>query len=156
MPQHDDFSDLDELQPAWVEADDTIGMDVPDGTYQARIDKIELARIKSGQHEGKPTLHWELIIIGPTHEGRRLFDNQNILDNNLSFIKSRLAVLDLHPEKLGDLRKPSFREKALDLCVEVHQVTKPSKKDGKEYTNLYFRKLLDIEADTTPDQGRGF
>ena len=38
----DNFDDLDDLQPDWIDADDSLGGNVPDGVYQARIEKLAL------------------------------------------------------------------------------------------------------------------
>ena len=167
MPEyHDnDFSDLDELQPDWVTADEDMDADVPDGIYQVQIDKIELTHVKGeGPYFGKPMLCWTLKILGPHHIDRLMFDNQlihnigddpaKVIARQLGFVKSRLNMLGHVPEKLSDLADDHVLERYLDLVVEIQQKT--TEKKGKTFVNIRFRKLLELDGSTTPDEGRGF
>ncbi|MBW2093311.1 MAG: DUF669 domain-containing protein [Deltaproteobacteria bacterium] len=158
MPEYDDFSDLDDLQPDWVNADDDLNSPIPDGLYQMRVASMELTRTKNTQ---KPMVKWGLEVIGPTHEGRKVFDNQVIHGDDaetkklqLSFIKSRLKLCGCEPQKLGDLREPHVREQVLDVEVEVKKRT--TVKGENEYVNYTFLRRLELDASNSPEEGRGF
>jgi len=155
MP-NDNFEDLDDLQPDWLDADDNMGASVPDGIYQVRINKLSLTRT---QQVGLPMVAWEMEVIGPQHEGRKMFDNQVIRGDtkderlrSLGFVKSRLKMLGDVPANLKDLADENVRMQYLDKTVEVQQKT--TVKADKEYTNIYFRKLLELNGSS--ETGRGF
>ena len=63
-------ADLAEFDEIYKNAD--VGDDefepVPDGKYQAVVDRVELTRTSKGD----PMLKWTLRILGPTHAGRPL------------------------------------------------------------------------------------
>ena len=123
MPERDTFDDLDDLQPEWVEADDDLGLPVPDGIYQVEVTRVELTRT---QQTRQPMVSWEFEIIGPTHQGRKMFDNQVIRGEthedrlkSLSYVKSRLNMLGYVPDNLRDLADDNVRAELLGRCVEV-------------------------------------
>lgn len=158
MSEYDDFSDLNELEPAWVSAPEDPNEPIPDGTYQVRIERFELTRTKK---TNVPMINWVFEVLGPTCEGRKLFDHQVIHGKDadekrrrLSFVKQRLHVLGCVPEKLGDLADENFRALLIDRCVELTVKTKESGDNVQQ--NIYFRKALEL-SDVSPKMtGRGF
>jgi hypothetical protein len=142
----DEF-DLAGLDDAYVDAPDEDGFDaIPDGTYQAVIDRVELKRSKTS---GRKMLEWELKILGPSHAGRKVW-KYTLLETpeNVAWAKKDFRRVGLHLEKLSDL--PSRLEELLDLRVEI------TKKTRGEYEDIYFRKRLSGEGDDGDRAGRVF
>ena len=112
---------------------------VPNGRYQAKIDKIYLSRAESS---GDIMLKWELLIISGKYEGRRLFRNNMIATpDNLSWLKTDLKTIGIILEKTSDL--PNRLEEFLDIVVQVS--VRNRKEDDKEFMNVYLNKKLNIE-----------
>ena len=74
---------------------------IPDGSYQAAIDKAELTRSKSGKAMLKTTLK----IVGPSNAGRLIW-RYNLFEtaDNIKFLKADLARCGMTLDHLGDLR----------------------------------------------------
>jgi len=100
--------------------------EVPHGTYEVKIEKLELGESKSS---GNPMLVcWMKILDGP-YKGQRLFYNQTLhvgfgMHKANEFLRSLDSGLDIHFE--------SFKQ-YYDLLLDVHEAI-----DGKlEYAVEY-------------------
>jgi len=121
----------DEYENAPVEERDFDN--VPDGKYQAVVDRVELTTAKSTD---KPMLKWTLKIIAPHHVGRLLWRNNMIASpENIKWLKTDLHTCGLTIKKLSKL--PDNLEKLLDTKIEV---TVRTRGDSQ---NIYFNRLID-------------
>lgn len=113
--------------------------EVPDGKYQARINKAQLAESNAGD----PMIKWDLVIISGPQEGRHIFKNAVITRKSMPFVKGDLTKLGLQLKRISDL--PLHLSEALDKKLEVTVRTKG------EYCNCYFNRLLSIPGGATAD-----
>lgn len=119
--------DLDDLDDDYVKAPiEERGADVPDGTYEARIDSAILKFSKTQ----KRMLTWELVITDGAYKGRRLFRN-NMLESpeNLKWLKTDLHSCGLTLERL------TLLEANLPRLIGV--VLKVTAKTKGENQNVY-------------------
>lgn len=106
---------------------------VPDGKYEALVDKVELVSTK----DGKPRFVWHLKITAPTQEGRFVFrSNLFATPDNLKWLKTDLHTAGLDLDKLSDL--PTRMGELLDTVVAITVKTAP---DGQNQ-NVYINKRL--------------
>jgi hypothetical protein len=140
----DDFStdlaqfdeEFDQIEPAEKKEFDP----VPNGRYQAKIDKVYLSRSKTS---GNAMLKWELIVISGQHQGRRLFRNNMLATKeNIKWLKADLTTVGIVLEKTSDLlnRLNEF----LDIVVEVS--VRNRQEGDKEFQNVYLNKKLDMDV----------
>lgn len=109
---------------------------VPDGTYQARVEAVELTRTQ----KGNPKLKWTLEIVGPTHQGRLLWrHNQLGSDENVRWLKKDLWACDVKLERTSEL--PANMGRLLDIHLEV------VKKTRGEYDSVYINKRIRTPED---------
>ena len=142
----DEF-DLAGLDDAYVDAPDEDGFDaIPDGQYEAVIDRVELKRSKAS---GRKMLEWEMRITGPTHEGRKVW-RYTLLETpeNVAWAKKDFRRVGLQLDKLSDL--PSRLDELLDVRVSIR------KKTRGEFEDIYFQKRLGGEGDNGDRAGRVF
>jgi hypothetical protein len=134
-----DLSEFDE-EYASAEVEERSFEAIPDGKFQAQIDRIELTHSKTS---GNPMLKWALKILGPTHEGRLLWRN-NVMASaeNVKWLKGDLHICGLELEKLSDL--PDNLEKLLDVKLEI---TKRTRGDNE---NIYLNRR--IMTDDIPEE----
>lgn len=106
---------------------------VPDGTYQARIDKVY---IEPNQARTMPVLKWEFVVLAGEHEGSRVkkFSGLPKDPEILGWVKGDLAKCGLKLERFSHL--PARLKELLDIPVEIYVQTKPDK-DGKPRQNVY-------------------
>ena len=114
------------------------GSSVPDGHYQANVEKVEIATSKAGNK----MLKWGLRIIGPSSAGRMLF-RHNIMatPENIKWLKNDLHTAGLDLDKLSDL--PANLNKLLDVKLEI------TKKTKGENENVYIDRRVVIEDAAT-------
>lgn len=106
--------------------------DVPDGKYQVKVEKVELARAQSS---GNPMLKWMLKILGPKCAGRMLWRNSVMASKeNLKWLKTDLHTCGVDIGKLSDL--PARLGDLLDITLEVTKRTKG------ENENIYFNRRV--------------
>lgn len=106
--------------------------DVPDGKYQVKVEKVELAKAQSS---GNPMLKWTLKILGPRCTGRLLWRNSVMASKeNLKWLKTDLHTCGVDIEKLSEL--PSRLGDLLDVTLEVTKRTKG------ESENIYFNRRV--------------
>jgi len=114
-------TDLAALDDAFerADADDDAFESVPDGRYQAVVDRIELVRTQNGD----PMLKWTLRILGPTHANRLLW-RYNVLssDENVKWLKKDLLRCGVQLTRLSEL--PANLERLLDLRLDINKKTK--------------------------------
>lgn len=113
--------------------------EVPDGRYQVRVQRVELAT----SQKGDPLLKWDLLVIAGPSEGRHIFKNSVITHASLPFVKGDLQTLGVRLAKFSDL--PDHLDALLDQTLEVTKRTKG------EYANVYFNRRLNV-----PDPGPAF
>ncbi|MBI5787822.1 MAG: DUF669 domain-containing protein [Candidatus Schekmanbacteria bacterium] len=151
MTEHDDFTEdlskfddeYDHIAPAEKKEFDQ----VPNGRYQAKIDKVHLERAKSTK---ATMLKWELVIISGQYQNRRLFRNNMLATKeNISWLKTDLATAGVVLVKNSDL--PKRLNELLDVVLEVS--VRNRKEGDKEYQNVYLNKKLDIEMPEKFKQG---
>lgn len=88
---------------------------VPDGDYQVAVERVELTTARSS---GNPMLKWELRILAPSAQGRRLWRHNMIVSpDNLRWLKTDLHLCGLDLEKLSDL--PQNLDRLLDVKLDV-------------------------------------
>jgi len=108
--------------------------DVPDGKYQVKVEKVELARTQNGD----PMLKWQLRVLGPQHRGRMMFRNNVMASKeNIKFLKADLLTCGLELGKLSDL--PNRLNDLLDVAMEV------TKRTRGEYSNVYINKRIVLD-----------
>lgn len=160
---HDDRDhrpvDLSEFEDAFQAAPDpdpdggTDRTPVPDGQYQAVVDRVEIKETRNGD----PRLAWTLRIVAGPKSGRLLFrGNMLVTPDNWKWLKVDLArcgveplrrASDLHA-RLGDL---------LDRILEVKVQTRPGR-DGKPNQNIWINGLVSAGDDSArggPTDGFG-
>ncbi len=129
-----DLSDLESSYDS-AEAPESNFTEVPNGRYQAKVEKAYLGLSQSG----KRMLKWQFRIISGQYANRMLFKN-NMLETpeNMGYLKADLercgvtlgSIKEL-PARLGDL---------LDVCVEVNV-----KKVGENPANVYIDKQIAVD-----------
>ncbi len=109
--------------------------DVPDGKYQAIVEKVELTRAQSS---GNMMLKWTLKILGPRLAGRLLWRNSVMASKeNLKWLKTDLHTCGVEIEKLSDL--PARLGDLLDVTLEITKRTKG------ENENIYFNRKIVVD-----------
>lgn len=114
--------------------------DVPDGQYQARIEKMELTRSKKSN---EPMIKWTLRIIGPTHQNRLLWRYTVIKNDRLGYIKKDLYTCGVELSKFSDL--PKHFDRMLDTMLDI-----TVQKRG-EFQNIYLNRRV-VTQDQSPGQ----
>lgn len=112
--------------------------DVPDGKYQVRIDKIELAKT---QQQQLPMIKYDLIVIAGELTGRHIFKNAVITLKSLPYIKGDFVTLEFQLAKLSD-----FESRMSELLDKQLEITKKTK---GENSNTYFNKLIKTPSGDT-------
>jgi hypothetical protein len=135
--EHEDI-DLSQFDDDYesAEVEDREFEPVPDGKYQVKVDRVEIARAKSS---GNPMLKWTLKILAPTHAGRLLWRNNVMASKeNIKWLKNDLHVCGLELDKLSEL--PERLDALLDLTLEV------TKRTRGENENIYLNRRIEIDA----------
>ena len=116
--------------------------DVPDGKYQVKVEKVEMARTQSDA----PMLKWQLRVLGPQNRGRMLFRNNVVASKeNIKFLKADLLTCGLELAKLSDL--PNRLPELLDVGLEI------TKRTRGEYSNVYFNRRIVLDDPDGEYQG---
>ncbi len=134
-------TDLAEFDEVFTESEETFES-VPDGKYQAVVERVELVRTAKGD----PMLKWTLRISGPTHEDRLIWRNNVMASaDNIAWLKKDLYACGLKLAKLSEL--PANLERLLDIHLEVTKRTKG------DFESIYINKRIrtaDEEAPAEP------
>jgi Protein of unknown function (DUF669) len=136
----DEF-DLGALDSAYHDAPDD-DAPIPDGSYKARVERVELRRSKSSD---KPMLEWTLVLLDSKYAGRKVWKYNVLEEDHLSRAKSDLKRVGLVLEKLSDL--PSRLNDLLDVTVEISVKTKG------DFPNVNFRRSQGNTASSTGGTG---
>ncbi len=111
--------------------------EVPDGTYQAQVDKVEIVKAKSS---GNTMLRWHLRIIAPEYIGRKLFKNHVFTPACLRFIKQDLGLCGFDHAHFKDL--PNHLGELLDLQLEVVKRSQERGEHGRDGYSVYFNRFI--------------
>lgn len=104
---------------------------IPDGRYEAIVERVELGRSKKGQH----LLKWQLRVTGPCHAGRKLW-HTNVIETrqNLAYLKGDLEMCGLHLRDLKEL--PRRLGELLDVQLDI------AKRTREGFENVFFNRRL--------------
>ncbi|MHB9131166.1 MAG: DUF669 domain-containing protein [Armatimonadota bacterium] len=113
--------------------------EVPNGRYQAYVDKAYLTRSKANNL----MLKWELVIIAGPYKRRRLFkQNLMVTAENLRWLKADLQTAGLTLTKLSELH-----DRIGDLLDVVLELNVRNKGTGEDrWMDLYLNKRVEIEV----------
>lgn len=117
--------DLSALEEAFARARQD--RSIPDGSYRARVLRVELTR---AQTSARPLIKWTLRILGPTRSGRHLWRNLVLSPETQPWLLRDLDLCGLRIDCLADL-PPRLGELAgleLDVRVRTHN----------RYLDVYF------------------
>jgi hypothetical protein len=129
-PFPDDL-DLSHLDDAFGRARVAARERIPDGTYEAQVELVELGR---APRSGDPMLSWTLTLLSPSAHGRRLWRHLVLAPTNLAWLKRDLEICGLRLDKLSDLPRH------LDALHGVR--LKIAKRARGAYHNVYFLRRL--------------
>jgi hypothetical protein len=109
--------------------------DLPDGTYQMRVEEVRFGESKKTQ---RPQLVWTLAVVAPAaHANRKHWHYRGIADDNgIEWMKKELANagMDVHGMDVRDI--PDHLEDILDNIIEVQIRTRG------EYRNTYINRVV--------------
>jgi len=113
---------------------------LPDGNYQAKVDRAVVAPSKRSDRD-MLTITWS--IIGPTHAGRLVWD-RTLLDrpDGWPFLKAMLLKMGINLSQLSEL--PAACHLMLDRYAEIYI------KQAGEFTNVYVNKQLEVATTDAP------
>ena len=123
-------SDFSSLEGAFADAPDEAEFaNVPDGKYQARVERVNLMR---GRTSNKKMLEWDLVITDGEYEGRHTW-KYTLLEEpeHMKFAKRDLLCCGLKLERISDL--PQHLEELLNVTIPVTLKTKG------DFQSVYFR-----------------
>jgi len=137
--------DLSDRDKAFDEADpETSSFEpLPDGTYQVKVDAVELVRAKT---TGNRMLKWTLKVISYPHEGRLIWKYNGFEDEKLGWLKGDLGICGLTLDRLSEL--PRRLRELLDIPLEVR--VRNTTKNGQDYSNCYFNKRIQFNGEDVP------
>jgi hypothetical protein len=125
--------------------------ELPDGRYQVRIERVEL---KESKNQKLPMLEWEFVVVDGKYEGRHEWKYNLIVPDRLKWLKQDLFSAGLELEELHKLEEelPTLLDRVLDIEI----ATNKSEKTGKNYRNVYIRKLIDSTPLKKPEDPFNF
>lgn len=153
--------ELGYLDAPFIDSEEPEVGSVPDGTYHARIDSMEL---RNAQTSGRPMLNYDFVIIDGEYEGRHLFRNNMIPQKgdskddamrSLGFLKRDLRACGINPDA-PNFSLSSFLTGGLDVLLDrVVELSCKTKKDsnGQDRQNVYIQKCLSGEQ-AEPAKGK--
>jgi hypothetical protein len=126
--------DLSDLAQAFRDAPDGT---VPEGTYEATLEKMDLRESNSGNR----MVEWTLRIDGPTSRGERVWKT-NLLETEegLKYVKMDLRKCGVDTDKLEITEVPQL----LDRLVGTRLLVKVQHKD--DFVNVRIKKRLDVPS----------
>lgn len=156
MPIYDDdlMADLATMDEEFVDAAPAErrqgGNNVPNGSYQATVDKLYFDRSKDGT---KIMLKWELVIAAGEYAGERLFrNNMTATPDNQRWLKADLMTAGLDTDGLKLSEVPQHLDGLLDVLLEVS--VKRNGAGDDERVNVYINRRVEID-DAPAAGGRG-
>jgi len=109
-------------------------MYLPDGVYSAVIQAVD--EVDNGKGS---MVVWTLTV--PMDGVLMTVQSTNYIPKGIGFLKQALEVIfDDKPERARDI--PRWLESAVGATVEIEAKTTKSESNGREYHNIYFRKLV--------------
>jgi hypothetical protein len=109
--------------------------DLPDGTYQMRVEEVRFEESKTSQ---KPMLTWTLVVVAPAGNiNRKHWHYRSIADDKgIEWMKQELANagMDVHGMDVTEI--PDHLEDLLDRILQVTIKTKG------EYRNSYINRVV--------------
>jgi hypothetical protein len=133
---------LDDLDESYAEAEEVDFSPLPDGSYQCKLDEIEIQLSAKGDR----LLKWTFIPRNPKYKKRKVWKYQVLKVDNMPFIKSDFGRLGIKMDRISDL--PDKLEQFLDMMVELKLQTKTYQ--GREIQNVNIVKLITGADDVTP------
>jgi len=109
---------------------------IPDGSYQCEVERIMLTRTQ----QDEPMLKWQFNVIGPTHDGAKLFKNHLFRSTSLPFLKTDMHTLGFPIQKASEI--PGLLESLVGLHLNIRKVTKGDNE------NIYINSRI-AEAEST-------
>jgi hypothetical protein len=115
------------------------GGSVPDGEYEATIDRFDFWEADRG---GPLKLLTELSVATGDYAGLKPPSVWHDLEDEerLGFVKGYLHLLGLEGVKLSELE--TALEPVVGTRVAIRVATRTSKKNGLDYTNTYINEVL--------------
>ncbi|HEY3376257.1 MAG TPA: DUF669 domain-containing protein [Armatimonadota bacterium] len=140
----DMMADLATMDEEFVEAEPAErrggGNAVPDGNYQAFIDKVFFDRAKNDPT--KILLKWELIVAAGPHKDALLYrNNMTSTPDNQRWLKADLLAAGLDTSGMRMSEVPEHLNTLLDAIVEIS--VKRSGTGDQERVNIYINRRVD-------------
>ena len=137
---NDDFG-LDESLDEQYEKTEARDMGrLPDGKYEGEIVEVSLKRTKNG----RVSFSWQLSVLNPVEYLGRMAFVSNFFDDELQLgiLKHNLRIVGKENVKPSQLKDPNVRIGFSGIILAFTIKTTIGKKDGKEYTNIYFNRMV--------------
>ena len=133
---------LDDLDNAYSEAEEVNYSPLPDGSYQVKIDGMEIQLSSKGDR----LLKWTFIPLNPKYMKRKVWKYSMLKVENMGYLKSDFGRLGIRLNKISDL--PDRLEEFLDMIVELKLVTKEYQ--GKLSQTVQIVKRITESDEMTP------
>ncbi|MCK9599479.1 MAG: DUF669 domain-containing protein [Sphaerochaeta sp.] len=119
--------------------------DLPDGTYQMRIEEL---RFEESKKTSRPQLCWTLVVVAPSgHINRKHWHYRGIADDKgIGWMKQELANAGMDVLDMSITDIPAHLEDLLDNIIEVQIKTKG------EYRNSYINRVVSAPGDVPRDE----
>lgn len=113
---------------------------LPDGKYEGEIVEVSLKRTK----EGRVSFSWQISVLNPVEHINRMAFVSNFFDDELQLglLKNNLKIVGKSDVKPSQLKNSEVRLGFAGIILAFTIKTNVSKKNGKEYTNIYFNRLI--------------
>lgn len=135
MGQYESY--LREFDQGYDVAEEVGFTELPDGKYQARIER---AAIEPNKNTSELMLIWEFEVATGEYQGKMVRKRNMIKDETLSFIKTDFSRLNIQLERFSMLE--GYLPEALDLIVDIELKHGRPNDEGKSYQNIYINKVV--------------
>lgn len=151
LARMDEESDTASIAPA-VPKGNNNNLDVPDGNYHARIDRLCFEQTKN---QRMIILNWELPIVAGEFEGKTLtITNFTDSDDKIAWMKKDLCVAGMDAANMSMVQIHQALEAMLDVIIEVKVKHKGAGDDEKAYVYIQRRVDIDEPAPASAPAGR--
>ena len=136
----DDFGLDESLDEQYEKAEARDMGKLPDGKYEGEIVEVSLKRTKNG----RVSFSWQISVLNPVEYLGRMAFVSNFFDDELQLglLKNNLRIVGKETVKPSQLKDPNVRLGFSGIILAFTVKTTLGKKDGKEYTNLYFNRMI--------------
>lgn len=142
MPNFDLSRWQSDYETAPAERDASVATEVPDGTHQAQICRVEL---KESKTNANPMLEFELDLLG-NYAGRKLWKRCMLTNpDNIKYLKADLYTCGVKIPNINDLNDEGVLAMLIGVTLEI------TKKTKGEFSNVYFNKRITL----SPSKGSG-